>query len=311
MSKLYILFFVLISFCTCKHTITKTKSPTNNNIDTITAFKKSAFKAKYDDVLLATYSSYLTTLDTTNWESSTVAAQKYTNLFLNTDLNTRDSAFFIFNEFYAKLDNSLDDLHEKDTTIKYDSLIVDSNHHVLNLSPKLALYYQKLTGNGFKIYMSEGDTYIGEDRDFVARWFYSYVSSPVKECLIQLNKEDKEGFEEDAGITISPKQLVDRAVWWEKFAVEYPNTSITDEAQNSWKNYTTTLLEGVDNTPVIEIGGTTLDDYYKTAYKYLQSNYPNTKTNAIISPYFKLMLKKQKNKADALLEEYQHKGILY
>jgi hypothetical protein len=312
MSKLYIVFIVLIVISSCKHAVTSnTKSiKNNNNNDTITAFKKSTFKATFNDALLARYSSYLITLDTTDWESSTIAARKYTTLFLDADLNTRDSAFIIFNKFYAKLDNSLSDLHDKDTTINYDSLITDQNHRVLNLSAKLVLYHEKLTNNGFKVYMSEGDTYIGEDLDFIAKWFYSYVSAPVKQSLIQLNKEDKEGFEEDAGLTIGPKQLVDRAVWWEKFAEEYPNTIITNEAQNIWQNYTGTLMEGMDNSPVIETGGTTLDVYYKTAYKYLQSSYPDAKTNSIVNPFFKLMLNKQTKKADALLKEYQRKGII-
>lgn len=311
MSKLFIVSIIIITFCSCKHSITKTSSVIKTDTDTMIGFKRSTYTAKYNDILLAKYSSYLTSLDINNWESSTIAAQKYITLFTDADLNTRDSAFFIFDKFYAKLDDSLNDLHDKDTTIKYDSLINDSNHHILNLSPKLALCYQKLNSNGFKVYMSEGDTYIGKDLDFTAKMFYSYVSSPVKEFLIQLNKEDKEGFEEDAGLTISPKQLIDRTIWWERFVEKYPNTIVTNKAQNSWKDYISTLLEGMDNSPVVEAEGTTLDNYYKTAYKYLQTDYPNTKTNSIIAPYFKLLLNKQKNKAGALLKKYQQKEIAF
>jgi len=300
-----VIFVVCLIFYSCKES-DKRKSNfiSANSSKTIQQFP---YKANCNDQLLKDYSLFLIKLDTTVFESSTVAAKKYVELFKDQNSNTRDSAFFIFNKFYGILNNSLDDLHRKDTTIKYDSLLTDSNNHLPKLSPKLAAYHQKLKDNGFKIYMSEGDTYIGEDLDFIAKYFYDNVSEPVRDYLIQLNKEDKEGLDEDAGLTISPYKLADRTVWWEKFVQRYPGIIVTDKAKTNWKDYFDTLTGGMDNSPVVD-SNDFVNSYYKAVYSHLQKAYPTSKTNILIAPYFKLLLNKQNDKAEALLMKYEKKG---
>jgi hypothetical protein len=185
---------------------------------------RTKIKPHYNNPLFKQYSQFLSKLDTGNMESSGVAARKYVDLFGNQGKNNCDSAYMIFDEFYEKLTNHIDELSRRDTTIKYDSLLTDSNRkYYSKLSEKLTLYAQKLKDNGLRVYQSEGDDYIGQDLDFVAKWFYKYVSPAMKLYLIQLNKEDKEGFSEDAELIISPYQFVNRTIWWEKFASKYPN----------------------------------------------------------------------------------------
>ncbi|HEY4322586.1 MAG TPA: hypothetical protein VGN20_01335 [Mucilaginibacter sp.] len=253
-------------------------------------------------------------LDTEKIENSSKAAQKFTELFKGKDQNLCDSAYFIFNNFYGRLTSGFDNYRFKDTTVKYDSLLTDSNRKYLSkLSGNLAYYAQKLKDNGLRVYMSEGDTCIGQDLDFFAKWFYDDISPTMKEYLIQLNKDDKEGYAEDAGLTISPYQLADRTVWWEKFASKHPNCIVSDNSENNWKDYLGTILQGMDNSPVIDYdeihnGQKSLNDYYKLAYGYIQASYPNTETNKLVSPYFKLLLQKDSNKADKLLKEYKKDG---
>ena len=159
--------------------------------------------------------------------------------------------------------------------------------------------------------MTEGDTYIGQDLDFLEKWFSPIVSPVMKEYIARLNKDDKEGFQEDAGLTISTVQLASRTVWWEQFAAKYPDAITASLATNYWKGYLGTLLEGMDNTPVMDYENKTISDDYKTAYTYIQNKYPGTKTNNIIAPYFKLLLQKNKQKADDLIKQYQVKKIIY
>jgi len=309
MEKYFLVVFTgcLLMF-SCKHSDKKSKISITNTNKSITN-QNLVYKGNYNDQLLKQYALFLSELDCSRMENSVVAVKKYIELFADQNQDTCDSAFLIFNsKYYYKLTECLDSLHNKDTIIKYDSLVTDSNHHYNKLSPKLSLYAERLKDYGFLVYMSEGDTYIGEDLDFIAKWFYGDVSPQLKEYLSKLNIESKEGFSEDAGLTISPYQLADRAVWWENFAAKYPNSIVTNDAKNSWKNYLATLMEGMDNTPVID--DAILSSYYKTAYSYLQSKYPLTKTNKLINPYFKLQLQNKHKKADELVKNYIKRGLI-
>jgi hypothetical protein len=264
--------------------------------------------AAYDTVLLNNYRIYLHSLDTLQPASNTTAAKKYAELFKSANQNTRDSAFSVFKDFYNKLDQTLD--NSRDASISYDSLVTDSNGHLPKLSPKLAAFAQALKDNGFKVYMSEGDPYIGQDLDFEAEWFYAYISEPLKNFLIELNKEDKEGFSEDAGLIISPEQLADRTVWWENFAKKNSGTIIGRPSLENWKSYLGTMMNGMDNSPVLE-SGQTLNPYYKAAYSRVMNNYPATQSARYIAPYFKLLQNKQDAKAKDLVRDYESKKIIY
>jgi hypothetical protein len=67
----------------------------------------------------------------------------------------------------------------------------------------------------------------------------------------------------------------------------------------------TFLLIGLDNTPVTSFENGEIDDYFKTAYTYLQATYPNSQTNKLIAPYFAAMLKKDKSKTAQILNDYK------
>ena len=278
--------------------------------DAIKTFQNVALKVKNDTSLLNIYRSFLLTLDTNRMESSTGAAVEFTNLFKGQPTNICDRAYFLFDQYDEKLCENIDQIHFKDTSIIYDSLLTGSLKTHYQLSDKLKRYAQKLKVNGFKVYMSEGDSDIGWDLDFVAKWFYRYVSPVMKEYLIQLNKEDNQGFSEDAGLTIIPRQFVDRTVWWEKFTVKHPGSVVYNEAEKNWKEYLGTLLYGMENSPVISYDQRSIRNYYKDAYAYLNYSYPATKTNKIVDPYFKLLLQKDTEEANKLLKLYQKKGII-
>lgn len=264
----------------------------------------------YDTVTLNEYRIYLKSLDTLHPASTTTAAEKYAELFKSTNQNTRDSAFSVFKDYYNKIDQILD--NNRDITISYDSLITDSAGHLPKLSPHLSAYAQTLKDNGFKVYMSEGAPYIGQDLDFEAKWFYSYLSKPLKEFLTQLNKEEKEGFSEDAGLIISPAQLTDRTVWWENFAKKYPETIVGRPSLENWRSYLGIMMVGMDNSPVTEPDHPgNLNPYFKAAYSRAVNNYPATQTAKLIGPYFKLLADKNTIAAQKLVKEYETKKIIY
>lgn len=264
--------------------------------------------ASYDTVALANYQIYLRSLDTLHPNSTIIAAKKYADLFKGANQDTRDSAFSVFKDFYNRLDQNLD--NNRDATISYDSLIRDPNGDLPKLSPRLTAYAQTLKDNGFVVYTTEGSPYIGQDLDFEVKWFYAYLSEPLKAFLTQLNKENKEGFTEDQGLVIKAEQLADRTVWWENFAKKCPQTIVGRPAKENWKSYLGTMMAGMENSPVSE-PDKSLNPYYKAAYTRIMNNYGATQTAGYIRPYFKLLENKENAKAKDLLRDYQAKKIIY
>lgn len=264
----------------------------------------------YDTASLNQYRTYLKNLDTTHAASNTTAAQKYAEIFKSANQETRDSAFSVYKDFYNKLDQILDNNH--DLTISYDSLIIDSGVKAGQLSPKLKAYAKNLKDNGFMVYMSEGDPYIGQDLDFEAKWFYYYLSNPLKAFLKQLNKEEKEGFTEDAGLTINPEQFVDRTIWWENFSKKYAQTIVGKASLENWKSYLGIMMNGMDNSPIMDAEHPlTLNPYYQSAYSLIVNKYGSTETARLISPYFKALMAKDTAKAKKVMEGYKSQKLIF
>ena len=260
--------------------------------------------------VLREYELHNSNLDTLNVETATIAAEKYLELFAKQNVNIRDKGFIIFNHYYEKLDRNINVLHEKDTTDFSPLIMLDTSGRSLAVSQKLKDYSQGLKRNGFQVSSTEGESYIQQDRDFIEKWFYSHVSPVMKAYLKQLNKENKEGFQEDAGLTIEPKQYVNRLVWWENFVLKNNNFYFVTEAKENRKFLLTFFLIGMENSPVLSFETNELDDYYKTAYSYLQNTFSNSQTNRIVNPYFKALSQKDTIKAASLIEEYKRKDVI-
>lgn len=256
------------------------------------------------------YQLFVSKLDTFNVETVTTAAKKYQSLFKNEDSELKDKGFSIFNAYYDRLDKNVNELHENDTT-NFDPLIMlDASGKSIPIPKKLKDYNDRLKRNGFEVSSTEGISYIQKDRDFIEKWFYSFVSSSMKEYLQQLNKESKEGFQEDAGLTIAAQQYADRLVWWDNFIQKYPTFHMIENAKKHRKELLTFFVIGMDNSPVLDYETNKLAHYYKNAYTYLQSNYPSSETNKVVNPYFKALLQNDKAKGSALLNKYKKSGVI-
>ncbi len=304
----YSLLLIVIFFAACKQPPAKKASETKKTKST--QVKTSGYR----QAVLREYQTFLGGLDTTKMGSPTLAAKKYVALFANRDQPTRDTAYFlIYQTFFYHLIDAIDESRGKQT-LSFDSLIVNTTDGDTLPQPKLSAalvaYGRELKENGFYIYMSEGDTYIGWDYDFDIKWFSPYLSTTLQQYLVQFNKEEKEGFQEDAGLTISPVQLASRTVWWENFAAKHPGTIIARSAKANWQAYLATLLQGMDNTPVMQDENGDISAYYKEALTYLQSTSPSSQTCKLTSAYFGLLLKKEKARADALLKDYKNKKLI-
>lgn len=290
---------LLLTVVSCSHPTTTTKE------------KQSTSTKEIETSRLVEYNLFLSRLDSLDVQTSTLAASKFEELFKDeANKNIIDKAYISFNLYYEKLDRNINETHEKDTT-NYDSLIFLSDSEKRpKLSKHLQDYERKLKANGFEVSSTEGITFIQQDRDFIAARFYDYVSLTMKEYLVQLNKENKEGFSEDAGLILSPKQFVDRLIWWEKFLDKHPDFILVEEAKERRKHLLTFLIIGMENTYVVSYEDGSLEDYYQEAYSYLERTYPTSIANRFVNPYYKALLKKDQSASKRLVRNYEEKGII-
>jgi len=262
----------------------------------------------YKTPLLNEYASFIDSISSPRIENSTIAAKKYQSLFKSAGADIRDTAFTIFDKYYERLTDKLDNSAERES-IDLDTYFAYSTSHP-KVPQKVAQYVKRLTQNGFRVGEEEGMCYIQQDRDFVATWFYNYVSPVMKKYLIQLNKENKLIYMEDAGITINYDELVDRALWWEQFVKNQPYFIAKKSAVANQRTYLTLLIEGSDNTWVMDPETKKLDDYFKKAYADVENKSPSSDVGKTVIPYYHLLLNGQTASADSLLRDYRKRNII-
>lgn len=292
--------FVLTIVSACDQS--KNSTPNDNKqIDTT-----SATASSQSSIVLAKYKTFLSQLDTFDINTISQAAQAYQEQFINTDAYTRDSGYILFDQHYQTIETNSNELHVKDTS-NYNAFTPENPNGKMAMPAKQQQYVESLHKNGFQLASAEGMTYIKPDRDVIASWFDPYVSPTLKEYLTQLNKENQEGFAVDAGITISPQQLVDRITWWERFIKNNPSFVLLNEAEEQRKYLFTVLILGMENTPVRSYQNGDLEPFYKTAYDHLQKTYPESETNQLVAPYYKALQQRDRKSAEALVREYKSK----
>ncbi len=258
---------------------------------------------------LSVYEQYLNKLDTGHAVNASLAAHKFEELFSTTTQQINDSAYRLFERYYTRLADGLSDQHKFDTieTISSNAISLDDPGKYL---AELAKPFAELKANGFRLSETEGMVIVIEDRSFIQPHFYKFVSPSMKEFLQQVKKESDEGFQEDAALLISPVQLCERTVWWEKFANTYPAFAMKDYATGTQKEYTTVLLKGMDNSPIADYDTKHIDSAYKEAYDHVLRKYPESATAHILKPYYDALLANDSAKASKLLMEYRNQNII-
>lgn len=265
-------------------------------------------KIVIENAKITEFRAFTMQLDSVDVTSTTKAVQQYTQSFTGQSTLLCDSGFVVFQAFYDKLEQNLSNIHQNDTT-NYEPLLSDNQ---ASLSKKLKDYRKKMWINGFKISVSEGVTYIEQDRNFVAKNFYSLVTPTMREYLTELQKENSEGFALDGVITISPPQLVERNLWYEKFIAENPTFVFLQNCKDYQKAYFSYLLRGYEKTALYVNNDTKeLSFYYKAAYNILITKHKDTQTAQLVAPYYEAIKQKQAAKAESLLKDYHIKGLIF
>ncbi len=262
------------------------------------------------NVHLLEFKSFLKSLDLSIADNATVAAKKYGELFKNDDVKVRDTAFVIFNQFHVRLCLRVDELHQNDTTIQYDSLLTDSNGvHSSKITAKTAEYDKMIKANGMRVASSEGIAYIEQDLAFEVKWFKEQLSEPFQKYLTQTADEQVGFWGDEGGFITTPKKLAEHTIWWENFITRNPNLLVSKDAKSRWQLGIDYLLTGLNSYPRLDYDTAAYKEY-TAAYSFVQNTSPNSKTNRLINPYFKLVAKKDSSGARQLLDSYLKQGVV-
>jgi len=146
-------------------------------------------------------------------------------------------------------------------------------------------------------YAGEGTYAVGARPDFYYNIFKDYVSDAYREYLKITADKNEGNFADDAGITITFKELGDRIIVWENFMKKYPDADkdLKKNVKEKVLQYRNTYILGMDNTPTMSSGKnpSILEKNNREFDRFIKA-YPKSPTAEIIK-YF------QKN--------YKTKGI--
>jgi len=123
---------------------------------------------------------------------------------------------------------------------------------------------------------------------------FAGVATPaMKKYLKQCSLEQKEGFAEDAGLVITPFQLSQRLIFWEKFQKEHSDFVMKEDVQYKLDDYLSIFVTGLDNTPYCTFNeGNPIDPAFHKAYDGFIKTAPEGKCKKVIKGWFELLRKR-------------------
>lgn len=279
----------------------------SNNLIFILFLTFSAASAQ--NLNLKKYDNYLKTLNLTKHYSTSIAANKYKELFISENLSVKDSAFVLFEIFYDSIENKMNELHWDDKT-DYSVLFYNTNNVDKIQIPDIVLNYRNdLIDNGFDIAMGVGLTYIKQDRYFISKNFYKLISPTMKDYCTFLNLVIREGTLNDAAFVISPTRLAERIIWLENFIYSNTQFLLINDSISYYKCFLYLLLNGSNNSSILD-DNDMINQNFIDAYNYVILEYPQSKTAKLVSPLYQFLKNKQKEKAYELIEKYTKENII-
>ncbi len=255
---------------------------------------------------LKEFLNYLQNINTNKFERLNDVAKKYSELLAESDIFSRDTAFYCVWNFYNSVMDSLTNTFniERD----YNSLAVlsgisteinpEKKKELANDNPSITeenfQFHKKLVDVGLMLDMEEGYLYVNVGSDkFIKDNFEKYLSEAMKSYIFQTIKERIEKYAGDGAIIIPINNVAGRIIWWENFISKYPDFFIYNDADFNYRNYLHALLEGLDNTPAFDYENNKLNKEFKEAYQFVMNNHAQTKAAGIVSEYYKVL---EKNK---------------
>lgn len=97
-------------------------------------------------------------------------------------------------------------------------------------------------------YLGEGVYAFHHDLQAMADLFAPYLPEDQAVFIERMAKDNQDIFWNDAAITISYYQLIKRAIFWEDYIKQYPDSYFIKDAENLFNIYRYALFFGSDNT---------------------------------------------------------------
>jgi hypothetical protein len=278
--------------------------------DRIDISKKEDEEKVYNPDLIKQYKSKLAALNKNNLKSANLALYAFEDWFKDENTETCDSAFFLFKEFYDNIMISNSDFDFSAIGIDEENMYTEEGE----LSAETKINIEKLEKQSFTVGQTEGMLYLSQYPKNVIKGFESKVSSPVRQFMKLTFRDVENPPTEDAGLAISPKELVDRMENWTALMDSFPKNSFAyGNCLNSAQFYRTCLFSNfLDNSYLyfetdesIEIS-----EIHIEAFSYLKKNYPKSKNLKTTRKYIDLILKKKIPEAIREQDKFPHDFML-
>ena len=281
--------------------------------DRIDISKKQDDEKVYNPDLIKQYKSKLSVLNQENLKSANQALFAFEDWFKEENTETCDSAYFLFKEFY-------DDIMNSNAYFDFSSIGIDEENMYNEegeLTAETKKNIEKLEKQSFTVGQTEGMIYLRQDPKNVIKAFETKVSASVSQLMKLTFRDVENPPSEDAGLAISPKELIDRMENWTALMDSFPKNSIPyDQSLNSAQFYRTCLFSNfLDNSYLYFETDESIEvsEIHIEAFSYLKKKYPKSKNLKTTRKYIDLILKKKISEAmrekqkfpyDFLLEEY-------
>ena len=233
----------------------------------------------------SSFKKYLQGLDTNKLESIAYAMDYINSCIPASDSSSSDSALIYFHRFFYKVVNNTEDTLIAKYHSVTDSVLADAKAKEVNI------FSDNMAQCGAGAFASEGEIYLDLLANFENDSFKNRVTKDVQVYLAAREKELKEGFSEDAGLLISVDSLYQRVKNWERFLNTYPKSSWAPDAQFSYNEYLSTLLTGMDNSPVFDMETHVLKPEMKKLFQRIMKEDLNSKTTKIVTDFYNLLAK--------------------
>lgn len=99
-------------------------------------------------------------------------------------------------------------------------------------------------------YVGEGLFEYRRHPHYLLEVFAPYLPRDQRQFIQRMAQDNQEILFNDAAITVSWKELIARALFWEKYIQQYPKSHFISDARRLYDEYSYFVFLGLDNTPV-------------------------------------------------------------
>lgn len=242
------------------------------------------------------FSAFLASLPCDRPEQFPIVAQEFKTMLSEASPALRERAFVQVWYFYFNLLEQLNVQFARQQSYSAEASSLPRRLERLS-GPSLR---DSLQRQGFTVRSVEGAPYIAEYPDYLAQHFYALLSPRMQRFLDQYQEEVRQGFSEDATLVISPRQVGERLVFWERFSEQHPDFPLRADIRLRTRSYQFALLEGTDNTPAFDYESGQLTLEFEQTYDYLIGKYPDTDLGRLLKAYQRTLLENDWRKTEAI-----------